>query len=633
MVRTYKHKTSRADIDETIVARALTEISNGRMSLRTAASEFGLKKSMLHKRFKKQRNTTEDSGAESDTVDQGKSKYASNQVFSAEEENMLNSYLLKSSSIHYGLTLRQTRTLAYEYALKLNKKFPNKWNVEKQAGIDWMKSFLKRHKNISLRKPENTSLARATSFNPANVNAFFCNHKSVLEKFKFEPNRILNLDETGITTVLPSPKVLIEKGKKQVGQIVSSERGQLVTFVGIITATGNALPPIYVFPRVHAKDHFVNGGPIGAVGLAHKSGWMTAELFMNVLKHIVHHLSPSKENPILLLIDNHKSHISLPALLQPLDVGVYGPFKAILKSTFNNHMATHPGKQITIYDIPQLSKQPFLLSFIPKNITKAFEATGLWPLNELVFTEADFQSSYVSDRPVTDSVVNSNLSNTGTTGQNATRPENKSVLDERDTTPPGPSGIVTPEVLRPYPKAAPRRNVQRRTGKSCIYTSTPEMDAIKNKEQERQIPKEKKRNVKRVIFESSPDKEHMDAEDSSEEGGSFSDEGFDGNDFAEEHSILDSDVISTDDFVLVKFATKKTFIYYVALVQKLFEGGVECEVKYLRRKLPGWSFHFPVISDIATVIRDDIVLKLPKPVNHKGTARTSDYFKFGVDLT
>lgn len=149
MVRTYKRKTLRAEIDEAVVARALEEIRNGRMTFRSAAVAFELTKSMLYKRFKAHSgDSTEDSETGSVT---GKSKYASNQVFSSQEESMLNSYLVNSSSIHFGLTLLQTRILAYEYAQKLNRKFPEKWTVEKRAGIDWMKSFLSRHKNISLR--------------------------------------------------------------------------------------------------------------------------------------------------------------------------------------------------------------------------------------------------------------------------------------------------------------------------------------------------------------------------------------------------------------------------------------------------------------------------------------------------
>lgn len=643
MVRNFKRKTNRAAINEASVRSALTEIQNGILSIRAAATQFNLKKSMLHKRLKKMQNRGQDSGAESeDTEIPTKSKYASNQVFSGEEEHLLNDYLLKCSSMHYGLTYRQTRELAYEYAVRLNKKFPAKWHDEKLAGIDWMKSFRKRNTNISLRKPENTSLARATSFNKVNVDNFFKNYKEVLELYKFEPKHILNLDETGITTVLPCPKVLAEKGKKQVGQMVSAERGQLVTFVGIITANGNALPPAYVFPRVNAKEYFVNGGPDGALSLAHKTGWMTAELFIDVLKHIKVTLEPTKEKPVLLLIDNHESHISISAIcfckensivllsfhphcshrLQPLDVGVYGPFKSLLKTSFNKHMAANPGKPISIYDIPALSKQPFLMSFTPHNITKAFEKSGLWPLNDAIFTESDFMSSYVTDR----AIPNPNLERSSI--------EDNATLGRTPIAEPGPScniTKVTPEVVRPFPKALPRKTTGRKKGKSCIFTNTPEMEVLIKEKHDFKIQKAKKKQVKRVIFpESSSDEETCQVEykDSSDDEGFTAD-----NDLMDidEEKLLDDEPISIDDYVLVKFATKKRILHYVAQIKQKYNTD-EYDVQFLRKHSSSWNFSFPTTADKGLVKREDVVLKLPKPSTSKGTSRTSSFIEFGICL-
>ena len=44
-------------------------------------------------------------------------------------------------------------------------------------------------------------------------------------------------------------KVCTEKGAHQVGQVTSREI-EMITQVGIIGASGLALPPIWVFPRV-----------------------------------------------------------------------------------------------------------------------------------------------------------------------------------------------------------------------------------------------------------------------------------------------------------------------------------------------------------------------------------------------
>lgn len=70
-------------------------------------------------------------------------------------------------------------------------------------------------------------------------------------KHKFGPENIYNLDETGLTSVQTPGKVLAPKGTKQIGQVTSAERGELVTMCCAINAIGNAIPPFFVFPRVN----------------------------------------------------------------------------------------------------------------------------------------------------------------------------------------------------------------------------------------------------------------------------------------------------------------------------------------------------------------------------------------------
>lgn len=142
---------------------------------------------------------------------------------------------------------------------------------------------------IPIKTPSNQSSQTGEhkcGFNRKAVNDFYNLLESILLRGNFPPNRILNLDETGITTVMNMPKVLAEKSQKQVGQFVSAERGELVTFLGIVTATGTALPPVYIFPRVHFKESFMQGSPMESLGLCNKSGWMTSDLFSNTYKSI-----------------------------------------------------------------------------------------------------------------------------------------------------------------------------------------------------------------------------------------------------------------------------------------------------------------------------------------------------------
>lgn len=93
---------------------------------------------------------------------------------------------------------------------------------------------------------------------------------------------IWNLDETGCLTVTNPPKVLATRGSKQVGQVTSVERGNLVTMLGFINASGGTIPPVFIFPRVHFKEIMLKEGPSVAKGISNPSGWMTEEGFLDV---------------------------------------------------------------------------------------------------------------------------------------------------------------------------------------------------------------------------------------------------------------------------------------------------------------------------------------------------------------
>ena len=123
----------------------------------------------------------------------------------------------------HGLTLANVKLLAYEMALVNNIKVPEAWHNKKAAGKDWLYGFRQRHPLLSLRQTESTSLARATAFNPHNIEIFFTNLETTISAYNLCGGQIYNLDETGLTTVQRAPK-----GLKQIEQVAYRERERRV---------------------------------------------------------------------------------------------------------------------------------------------------------------------------------------------------------------------------------------------------------------------------------------------------------------------------------------------------------------------------------------------------------------------
>ena len=88
----------------------------------------------------------------------------------------------------------------------------------------------------------------------------------------------------------------------------------MITICSAGNAAGNFVPPILVFPKKKFKNHFIRDGPNGCVGAATSSGWMEPETFLLFMKHFVKTVKVNIEHPVLLLLDNHYSHLAIDVL-------------------------------------------------------------------------------------------------------------------------------------------------------------------------------------------------------------------------------------------------------------------------------------------------------------------------------
>lgn len=145
-----EHKKQRKVIDEGIMLLALQELRDKTMSLHQACHHYGIAKTTLLTRFKRAKEEMGDS--QNLTLKMGlkhrdvNNKFATKQVLTMKEEENLARYLLECSKMNYGLTLKDTRKLAYTYAVSEGRTIPDNWSEDKMAGKTWARGFLRRHK-------------------------------------------------------------------------------------------------------------------------------------------------------------------------------------------------------------------------------------------------------------------------------------------------------------------------------------------------------------------------------------------------------------------------------------------------------------------------------------------------------
>ncbi|KAJ4442374.1 hypothetical protein ANN_03960 [Periplaneta americana] len=255
--------------------------------------------------------------------------------------------------------------------------------------------------------------------------------------------RVFNLDETGTKTVPDSqPRIIAQKGKKSVCQVTSGERVVLVTTCCIVSASGVALPPVLIFPRVHFKENMLHGAPSGSLGSASKS-----------------------ENPALLIYDNHESHLSVEAVDLAKRSGV-----TILTIPPHCSARLHPLDVLVDpsdhYDVASCVGIAHSRGMTPENIMSVFKKSGIFPYDPDVFSHVDFLPSEVTNRLLP--ALPTDLVKDIQEQENRVpkTPEKRKMSDH---------AVVTPEEIRPFPKEQERRPAasKRRRISSSAPNSSP----------------------------------------------------------------------------------------------------------------------------------------------------------------
>lgn len=157
-----------------------------------------------------------------------------------------------------------------------------------------------------------------------------------------------------------SPKgnrVLTKRGTKTVYDRAGDEKESLTVLV-TGNACGQLAPPMIMYAYERIPKHIVLQVPRGwGIGKS-ESGWMTSESFYEYITNIFYPwlIAKSIEFPVILYLDGHKSHVTMPLtdfcrekgiilislppnsthVMQPLDVGFLSLLKIVGKKQLIN---------------------------------------------------------------------------------------------------------------------------------------------------------------------------------------------------------------------------------------------------------------------------------------------------------
>jgi hypothetical protein len=235
----------------------------------------------------------------------------------------------------------------------------------------------------------------------------------MVAKYGIADADIYNFDETGFMMgIISTGTVVTSSERRSNAKLVQPGNRQWVTVIQGVNSQGWCVPPfIVVAGKYHLSSWFQETGLLKDwVVATTENGWTTNETGLKWAQHFEKHTRPRTIGTYrLLILDGHESHHSVEFdsyctdnniitlcmpphsshLLQPLDVGCFGPLKKAYGRQIENKMRagiTH----ITKEDFFPAFSAAFQEAMTEKNIQGGFRGAGLIPHDpEAVLSKLD----------------------------------------------------------------------------------------------------------------------------------------------------------------------------------------------------------------------------------------------------
>ncbi|XP_056003489.1 uncharacterized protein LOC130049641 [Ostrea edulis] len=301
-----------------------------------------------------------------------------------------------------------------------NRKTPFKNN---RPSYDWYYKFLSRNSHLIKSRKETPLETCRAKLSKEKTDKWYSKFKSFLieKELVDKPGQIWNADETGFSVGSVAGKVIGPAKKGQVPHLSGGHSKQRFTVMFCGAADGRMIPPFIVFPEPKPKGYNpLSAGLEGGAAAYTKKGWMDSVTFKVFLEHF--NTFAGSERPIVLLFDSVSSHIDMKTfefakqkgielyrllpnathVMQPLDVGVFGPLKTRWHQVVRKHTRENPGTPIGKDNFAEKLKEAFLLFYKPLTVINSFRSSGIYPVDGNIITVDQLKSGLTFESMLTD---------------------------------------------------------------------------------------------------------------------------------------------------------------------------------------------------------------------------------------
>lgn len=278
---------------------------------------------------------------------------------------------------------------------------------DNKPGRHWYDAFLKRHPILSSRVAQTLVKSRAILTEKC-IREWFTEIQTYLMKENYmsilnDPDRVFNMDESAFFLSPKTQKVLVTKGEKAVYSRSNNDDKECLTTLVAGSASGLIPPPMVMFKYVRVPasvaDKMPNHWGIGTS----ENGWMTGQSFFEYISNVFYPwlVRNQIEFPIVLFVDGHKSHLTLPLsvfcsengiilialfpnathVLQPMDVAIFKPLKDAWKNEVQKYKFVNNGRKIEKWDFAGILEKAMNIVMVKETLQNGFRTCGLCPFN------------------------------------------------------------------------------------------------------------------------------------------------------------------------------------------------------------------------------------------------------------